>query len=106
MWYRSNVTNKLIHDSASKIVNNVMGEGVFEKLAAAGNLTPIEPPTVEEILEKTHSNGLALIRYRELNSCTFQEARKIVRTMKKNLSKTKKHTPVEDAMDVSMDAEN
>ena len=86
MWYRSNTTKKLIHESSSKVVDYIFGEGVFEKLVSAGNLEPVDPPSVTDIIRETHSDVLALIRYREIFNCGFKEARQGIRILKKDMA--------------------
>lgn len=108
MWYRSVTTGKMIHSSSSRIVNHIFGEGVFDKLVVAGNLTPIEAPNVIDILRETKSSSLAIVRYHELHGCTYKEARKGVRALLRDMSgnkpRTKQPEEVSEAEEVVSDA--
>lgn len=87
MWYRSMVTNRILHGSAARIINNLYGDGYFEKLVTSGVLTAMNSPTVVDVLKYSGSNTLANLRYREIFGCTFKEAQKGVNLLKKDIDK-------------------
>lgn len=96
MWYRSNLTGKLIHERSSLIIGHIFGDGIFEKLITSGNLTPIDPPSVLDIMMETKSFSLAVVRYREIHGCKYREASNGVRQLLKEMRKNKKDPEVEN----------
>lgn len=87
MWYRSTKTNKIIYSSASRIVDNVLGEGTFFDLIQDGTLIPISNPSVIDVLRDGGSTVLAAIRYRQIHGCDIREAREGVKILKRDMAK-------------------
>ena len=91
MWYRSIITNKIVNSYHFRSVDLIYGDGVSENLIKMDFLIPVENPSVIDILRDTHSDVMAMIRYREIHHCGIKEARNGVNAMKKDMAR--KYTP-------------
>lgn len=85
MWYRSTVTNKIIHDSVSKVINAIYGKDAFQSDIEKGYLVPVEDLSVIDVLRDTHSTHLAILRYCEIHNCPMKDAKPIVKKMREDL---------------------
>lgn len=79
MWYRSNITDRIVHRGSTEyVLNNMYGRGYFDEAVANGELTKLPDPTVEQILTETTSINLAAARCMEIQHCSISEARERV----------------------------
>lgn len=90
MWYRSLFTDKIVHESAKKPIDNLYGSGTFEFLVKTDFLAPNENPNIIDVLRDTDSTHLAVIRYREIHNCSIREAKRGVEILKRDLANFKK----------------
>lgn len=79
MWYKSNITDRIVHRGSTEyVLNNMYGRRYFDEAVANGELTKIPDPTVEQLLTETKSINLAATRYMEIQHCSIAEAREQV----------------------------
>lgn len=86
MWYKSTVTEKVVHSSAAKLIDNVYGKEAFRNDVDSGIIIPIEAPSVVDVLRDTGSVHLAAVRYREIHHCSVREAKAEVKRLKADIS--------------------
>ena len=87
MWYRSKSTGKVFHSSTETLLDNIVGDGYFQRTVEAGWFIPVEP-TVIDVLRDTGSINLAVIRYRELHSdCDYTEAKRQVKILRSDMAR-------------------
>lgn len=85
MWYRSTITKKTVNSTSAFAINNIYGEGAFDKLVKDAVLEPLENPSVIDVLRETRSTNLAILRYKEIHKCTTREAVAGVTLLKKDM---------------------
>lgn len=91
-YYRSKITNKIVSEKLIRGLQDIYGkEQLEEKTKEVLDL--VENPTVEDCL-RNGSEGVAILRYRELNGdASFEDAKAYVQSLRKELKipyKTKK----------------
>lgn len=85
MYYRSDMTGKIVTDKQLKILDRIWGDGFASNLIVNGLLIPCEAPSVVELLKQGNFH-LALARYREIHPKeTFEQSVKIVKWMSKDV---------------------
>lgn len=90
MYYISNCTNKIFTENQIKAVNDIYGEGEFDKGINVGIFIPIENPSVIDFIKCGNMAG-ATYRYRELHDCTLKEAYSAVYVMKRDIRRFQKN---------------
>lgn len=85
MYYRSDMTGKIVTDKQLKILDRIWGDGFASNHIENGLLIPCEAPSVVELLKQNNFH-LALARYREIHpEETFEQSVKIVKWMSKDV---------------------
>lgn len=88
MYYRSNVTGRIISGASIRVLNDIYGDNGINDTIKFGTITPIENPTVIDcILDGTEIT--AMIRYREIHKCTLRAAKEGVDLVRKDMARHK-----------------
>lgn len=90
-WFRSVRTGHIVCEYARQNIDAIFGDGTFQKLIDDLTLEEIESPNVIQILRGTHSDTLAMLRYREIHGCTMNEAKEGVDLLKRDLARFAKY---------------
>lgn len=67
MWYRSKLSGKIITSGTATAIDLVHGDGQFNQMIEDGQIIPIDPPSVIDILRENGSIAAACQRYREIH---------------------------------------
>lgn len=91
-YYRSKITKKIVSEKLVRSLRDIYGKEQLEEKTKE-ILELVEDPTVEECL-RNGSEGVAILRYRELNDqVSFEDAKEYIQNLRKELKipyKTKK----------------
>lgn len=91
-YYRSTITGKIVSEKALRNLYDIYGKdkGNFVDMVVTKEiLEPVENPSLEECLR--HGNdGIAILRYRELNeNASFEEAKEFVQKIRKEMKQNR-----------------
>lgn len=84
MWYKSEVTGKIIADSTKYSIDSVCGDGTFDGYISNGLLKEVEPSVVD-VLKSTRSRTLAARRFKEIHGVDLENAMEEVSKIQKDI---------------------
>lgn len=89
MYYRSNVTGRIISDASIRVLDDVYGAGFVDEAISFGTIVPIENPSVIDCI-RDGTRVAAIYRYREIHKCGLLEARAGVDALEKDMARFSK----------------
>lgn len=95
MYYKSNVTGKILTEGQIQHHCDVYGDGTIAVDIEMGALTEVEVPSVIDFIKCGNMAG-ATLRYRELHNCKTKAAYDAVFAMKRDMHRINKKNGKEE----------
>lgn len=95
MYYKSNITGKILTEGQIQHHCDVYGDDTIAKDIKIGILTKVESPSVIDFIKCGNMAG-ATLRYRELHNCKTKAAYDAVFAMKRDMRRFSKRNGKED----------
>lgn len=95
MYYKSNVTGKILTEGQIQHHRDVYGDDTIATDIEMGILTKVESPSVIDFIKCGNMAG-ATLRYRELHNCKTKAAYDAVYAMKRDMHRFNKKNSKED----------
>ena len=89
MYYKSNITGKILTEGQIQYHCDVYGDDTIAKDINIGILTKVESPSVIDFIKCGNMAG-ATLRYRELHNCKTKDAYDAVFAMKRDMRRFSK----------------
>ena len=89
MYYKSNITGKILTEGQIQYHCDVYGDDTIAKDINIGILTKVESPSVIDFIKCGNMAG-ATLRYKELHNCKTKDAYDAVFAMKRDMRRISK----------------